>query len=73
MLRFLVTAEFPTSLFLVILMMEATYPSETSVLTGVTQHNITEDGILHNHRRKNLKSYIAFTGWALYQEVMYIL
>jgi hypothetical protein len=27
--------------------------------------NITEDGILHSHRRENLKSYIALTGWTL--------
>jgi hypothetical protein len=27
---------------------------------------IPEDGILHSHRRENLKSYIALTGWALY-------
>jgi hypothetical protein len=26
-----------------------------------------EDGILHRHRRENLKSYIALTGWALYR------
>jgi hypothetical protein len=26
---------------------------------------IAEDGILHSHRRENLKSYIALTGWAL--------
>jgi hypothetical protein len=26
-----------------------------------------EDGILHRHRCENLKSYIALTGWALYQ------
>jgi hypothetical protein len=26
---------------------------------------IPEDGILHGHRRENLKSYIALTGWAL--------
>jgi hypothetical protein len=26
---------------------------------------ISEDGILHSHRRENLKSYIALTGWAL--------
>jgi hypothetical protein len=24
-----------------------------------------EDGILHSHRRANLKSYIALSGWAL--------
>jgi hypothetical protein len=28
---------------------------------------IAEDGILHSHRRENLKSYIALTGWTLYQ------
>jgi hypothetical protein len=26
---------------------------------------IPEDGILHSHRRENLKSYIALTAWAL--------
>jgi hypothetical protein len=26
---------------------------------------IPEDGILHNHRRGNLRSYIALTGWTL--------
>jgi hypothetical protein len=26
---------------------------------------ITEGGILHGHRRENLKSYIALTGWVL--------
>jgi hypothetical protein len=26
---------------------------------------IPEDDILHSHRRENLKSYIALTGWAL--------
>jgi hypothetical protein len=28
---------------------------------------IQEDGILHSHRRENLRSYIALTGWALYR------
>jgi hypothetical protein len=28
--------------------------------------NIPEDNILHSHRRENLKSYIALTGWILY-------
>jgi hypothetical protein len=32
--------------------------SETSVLTRATLCYITEDGILHSHRRENLKSYI---------------
>jgi hypothetical protein len=27
---------------------------------------IPEDDILHSHRRENLKSYIALTGWTLY-------
>jgi hypothetical protein len=27
--------------------------------------NISEDRIFHNHLRKNLKSYIALTGWTL--------
>jgi hypothetical protein len=26
---------------------------------------IPEDGILHSHRRENLKSYIALIGWGL--------
>jgi hypothetical protein len=26
---------------------------------------ISEGGIFHSHRRENLKSYIALTGWAL--------
>jgi hypothetical protein len=26
---------------------------------------ILEEGILHSHRRENLKYYIALTGWAL--------
>jgi hypothetical protein len=28
---------------------------------------IPEDGILHSHHRDTLKTYIALTGWALYQ------
>jgi hypothetical protein len=39
--------------------------SETSVLTRATRSNIPDDGILHSHRRENLKSYIALTGWTL--------
>jgi hypothetical protein len=42
-------------------MMEAIRFSDTSVLTTATPLNITEDGILHNHRRDNLKSYTALT------------
>jgi hypothetical protein len=47
------------------LIMEALRSSETSVLTEATRSNIPEDCILHSHRRENLKSYIALTGWTL--------
>jgi hypothetical protein len=50
---------------LVTLMMEAPRSSETSVLTRATRRNIPEDGIPHSHRRENLKSHIALTGWTL--------
>jgi hypothetical protein len=46
-------------------MKEALGSSETSVLTRATRRNIPEDTILHSHRRENLKSYIALTGWTL--------
>jgi hypothetical protein len=39
-------------------MMEAFLSSETSIPTRATWRNIPEDGILHSHRRENLKSYI---------------
>jgi hypothetical protein len=39
-------------------MIEAPSSSETSVLTRATRRNFPEEGILHSHRRENLKSYI---------------
>jgi hypothetical protein len=64
--RLLVTASVvPSSPILVTLMKEALSYSETSVLTRVMRCNIPEDAILHSHRRENLKSYIALTGWTL--------
>jgi hypothetical protein len=44
--------------------MVALCSSETSVLTRARRRNNPEDAILHSHRRENLKSYIALTGWA---------
>jgi hypothetical protein len=65
-LRLLITADIvPSSRVLVTMMMERIRFSETSVHTRATRHNIPEDGILHSHRRENLKSYIALTGWTL--------
>jgi hypothetical protein len=54
-----------SSPILVTLMMEAMRSSRTSVLAGATRSKIPEHDILYSHRRENLKSYIALTGWAL--------
>jgi hypothetical protein len=40
------------------MMIGALLSSKMSVLTRAMQRNIPEDGILHNHRCENLKSYI---------------
>jgi hypothetical protein len=57
--RLLVTASVvPSSLIFVTLLMEAIRFSETSIITRTTLYHIPEDGILHSHRRKDLKSYI---------------
>jgi hypothetical protein len=77
--QLLVTANVPTSMILVTLMMEALGTSKTSVLIRATQRNIPEYGILNSHRRENLKSYIVLTGWVRYRRrnvsiiVLYIL
>jgi hypothetical protein len=64
--RLLVTGNVvPNSPILVTLMMEVQSSSETSVRTKAARCNILEDGILHSHRRQNLKSYIALTHWFL--------
>jgi hypothetical protein len=47
------------------LMMEDIRSSETPIISKATRRHIPDDVILHSHRSENLKSYIAFTGWAL--------
>jgi hypothetical protein len=49
----------PSWPILTTLMMEAIRSSETWLLTRATRRNISEDEILHSHRRANLKSYTA--------------
>jgi hypothetical protein len=39
--------------------------SNRRTLRRVTRRHMPEDDILHSHRRENLKSYIALTGWTL--------
>jgi hypothetical protein len=54
------------------LKMEEIRSSETSVHTISTRHHIPEDGILHSHRRENLKSHIVtvlfFVGRPLWRQ-----
>jgi hypothetical protein len=65
-IQLIVTANVvPSSPIRVTLMMEAPRSSEKSILTRATRRNIPEDANLHSHRRENLKSYIALTGWTL--------
>jgi hypothetical protein len=45
------------------LIVAAIRSSKTYVLTRAIRRNILEDGIRHCHRRENLKSYIALSGW----------
>jgi hypothetical protein len=57
-LYLIVTANvIPSSPILVALMLELLRSSETSVITRVIRRHIPKDGILHGHRRENLKSY----------------
>jgi hypothetical protein len=49
----------PNSPIVVTLMSQAIRFFETSVLTGDTQRNMPENGILHSHRRETLKSHIS--------------
>jgi hypothetical protein len=56
-LQLLVTGNVVPSLqILITLMMEAIHSSERSDLTRTTRSNIPKDGILHIHRRENLKT-----------------
>jgi hypothetical protein len=48
----------PSLPILVAFMVKALISSETSVHTRATRRIIPEDGIIHSHRRENLKSYI---------------
>jgi hypothetical protein len=56
LLRLPFTANVPSWPFLVTLMVQAIHSSETSVITRATESNSPEDGILHCHHYKNLKS-----------------
>jgi hypothetical protein len=56
-LRLLITDNVPSSPILVTLMIGVRRFSETSVLSPAARRNIPEDGILHSHRRENLKFY----------------
>jgi hypothetical protein len=65
-LQLLVTANvFPSSLILSTRMMEEIRFSEMSVIARATTRNVQEEDIFHCHRRKNQKSYVALTGYAL--------
>jgi hypothetical protein len=60
MLRLPVTANVvPSSPILITLMMEAIRFSKKSVLTRSTRRHIPGNGMLHSHRRENLKSYMS--------------
>jgi hypothetical protein len=55
--RLLVTANVPSSLiFVALMMMQLPRSSELLVLTRATRHNVPEDRVLHSHHHENLKS-----------------
>jgi hypothetical protein len=65
-LQLLVSANvIPSSPIPLTLVMEVIRSSKMSVNTTSPWHNIPEAGILWSHRRENLKSYVALTGWSL--------
>jgi hypothetical protein len=51
------TALAATSSPILVTLMEALGSAETSVLTRATRRYISEDTILHSHRRENIKSF----------------
>jgi hypothetical protein len=63
--RSLVTASVVPSSQILVTLMEGLSSSETSVLTRTKRRNIPLHAILHSHRRENLQSYVALTGWTL--------
>jgi hypothetical protein len=44
--------------------MEAIHFSESSVIKRAIRRHISEDDILHSHRRENLKFYMTYSGFA---------
>jgi hypothetical protein len=61
----IISAERSKWLVLFNMMTETMSSSETSVITRATRRHIPEVGILHSHRRENLKSYTALADWPL--------
>jgi hypothetical protein len=51
-----VSANIVHSSLIVTLMKKTIRSSDMSVLTRATRHDIPQDGIIHSHRRENLKS-----------------
>jgi hypothetical protein len=52
-------------MMMMVVVMERYITPKDRFLTRATRRHIPEDDILHIHRRENLKSYIALTGWTL--------